>query len=81
MSPPVTPRLKKLVGFAAFLPALVLYFFGAAALGELVPNVQLLKAAYFLVAGVAWALPAKYLMQWMEAGPGQARPKVNPPKG
>ncbi len=63
------PRVKKLIGFFLFLPALVLYFFAAAALGERVPDFQLLKAAYFLFAGVAWALPAKYLMVWMNAEP------------
>ncbi|WP_425408952.1 DUF2842 domain-containing protein [Hyphococcus sp.] len=63
------PRSKKLIGFALFLPALILYFFAAAALGERVPDNQFLKAAYFLVAGVAWAFPAKFLMQWMDAEP------------
>ncbi|PQA85524.1 DUF2842 domain-containing protein [Hyphococcus luteus] len=65
----MSPRIKKLIGFLAFLPALMLYFFAAAALGEYVPNNQLLKALYFLVAGVAWAFPARYAMQWMEAEP------------
>lgn len=65
----MSPRLKKLIGFLAFLPALILYFFAAAALGERVPNIQILKVLYFLVAGVAWALPAAFLMRWMEAEP------------
>lgn len=65
------PRIKKLIGFSLFLPALIVYFFAAAALGERVPDIQLLKAAYFLVAGVAWALPAKFLMQWMNAEPNR----------
>ena len=65
----MSPRIKKLIGFLAFLPALILYFFAAAALGERVPDNQLLKVLYFLVAGVAWALPAAYLMKWMEAEP------------
>ena len=63
------PRHKKLIGFLALLPALVLYFFAAASLGERVPNVQILKALYFLTAGIAWAFPARYLMKWMEAEP------------
>ena len=62
-------RIKKLIGFAAFLPALTLYFFAAAALGERVPDNQLLKAGYFLLAGIAWAFPAKYLISWMNADP------------
>ncbi len=65
------PRFKKLIGFTLFLPALVVYFFAAAALGERVPNIQLLKAAYFLMAGIAWALPTKYLIQWMHAEPNE----------
>ena len=32
-----TLRIKKLIGFTLFLPALIVYFFAAAALGELVP--------------------------------------------
>lgn len=65
----MNPRIKKLIGFAVFLPVLTLYFFAAAALGEQVPNNQLLKAGYYLIAGVAWAFPAKYLILWMNADP------------
>ena len=68
----MAPRLKKLIGFSLFLPVLMLYFFAAAALGERVPDHQLLKTAYFLVAGIAWAFPAKYLMAWMNSSPGAA---------
>lgn len=71
----MSPRIKKLIGFAAFLPALVVYFFAAAALGERVPDFQLLKALYYLIAGVAWAYPTKFLMQWMEADPTAKAPK------
>lgn len=65
----MSPRVKKLIGFAAFLPLLIAYFFAAAALGERVPNHQLLKALYYLIAGVAWAFPMKYLIAWMNAEP------------
>ncbi len=61
----MSPRYKKLIGLFLFLPALMLYFFAAAALSERVPDIQLLKAGYFLVAGVAWAFPAKFLLSWM----------------
>lgn len=71
------PRIKKLVGFALFLPALMLYFFAAAALGERVPNHQLLKAAYFLLAGIAWAFPTIKLMGWMNAEKKQANTAPN----
>lgn len=75
----MSPRVKKAIGFAVFLPLLILYFFAAAALSELIPNNQLLKAPYFLVAGIAWAFPARYLMQWMEkAPPGQEQQRERP---
>jgi len=73
----MAPRLKKLIGFAVFLPVLTLYFFAAAALGERVPNHQLLKAAYFLIAGIAWAFPAKYLMAWMNSPKAAAKTVPN----
>jgi uncharacterized protein YqgC (DUF456 family) len=67
-------RIKKLIGTAILLPALMLYFFAAAALGELVPNHQFLKAVYYLAAGVAWAFPTKYFIGWMNADPVIAPP-------
>lgn len=63
----MAPRIKKLVGFAILLPALAAYVLAAAALGEHVPDNQLLKVGYYLIAGVLWALPAKYLVLWMNA--------------
>jgi len=63
------PRLKKLIGFLGFLPFLGLYFFAAAALGERLPAMTLVQAPYYMIAGVAWAFPAKYLIQWMNAEP------------
>ena len=58
-------RTKKLVGFLAAMPLLMLYLFGVAALGELLPDIVLLKTAFYLVMGIAWAFPFKYLMTWM----------------
>ena len=65
----MTPRVKKLIGFALFLPALILYFFAAAALSEILPDNILLKSVYFLGAGIAWAWPAKFAIAWMNAEP------------
>lgn len=70
----MSPRIKKLLGFFLLLPAITLYFFAAAALGERVPNNQLLEALYFLIAGVAWAYPAKFAISWMNADPKRDTP-------
>ena len=67
-------RLKKLLGFAVLFPAMILYFFAAAAMGEKVPEITLLQALYYLIAGIAWAYPAKFLFQWMNAEPNIAPP-------
>lgn len=63
------PRIKKLVGLFVLLPGLAAYFFAAAALGERVPSIWLFQVGYYLVAGVAWAFPARYLIQWMNREP------------
>ena len=63
----MAPRLKKFLGIIILLPALAVYFLLAAALGVHIPDNQLLKAGYYLVAGVLWAFPAKSLIKWMNA--------------
>jgi len=73
----MSPRIKKLIGFLMFLPLLMLYFFAAAAVGERVPDNQLFKVAYYLIAGIAWAFPTKPLMVWMNAEPPENTPDPN----
>ncbi|MEM8773200.1 MAG: DUF2842 domain-containing protein [Pseudomonadota bacterium] len=65
----MNPRLKKLIALAALLPWLVIYAFAAAALGERIPNLQVLKVLYYLAAGVAWAVPVRYLIIWANREP------------
>ena len=68
----MSPRVKKLIGLAIMLPYLIVYFFAAAALADFLPDSRLVDLAYFAVAGVAWAFPFKYLMQWMNADPADS---------
>jgi hypothetical protein len=70
---PMPPRLKKLLALFILLPGLVVYLFAAAALGERVPDHQALKVVYYIAAGVAWALPVRFLIMWANAenGPDQ----------
>jgi hypothetical protein len=50
-----------LIGLAAF----ALYVMGAVALADLVaPLHWIIQLAYFVLAGVLWVLPAKWLMYW-----------------
>jgi len=63
------PRLKKLIGIFILLPYLIIYAFAAAALGEQVPEFWLFKLLYFMIAGIIWVFPIKYLMLWMNREP------------
>ncbi len=67
------PRVKKLIALLVLLPGLLAYLFAAAALGERVPDHQALKVLYYIAAGLAWALPVRYLIMWANAenGPKQ----------
>ena len=58
------PRLKKLIALLVLLPGLLVYFFAAAALGEQVPDLQILKIVYYMIAGLAWAYPVRFLIIW-----------------
>lgn len=60
----MNPRIKKLIALIIMLPSIMLYFFAAAALGELVPDFWLVKVPYYIVAGIAWAFPIRYLLLW-----------------
>lgn len=67
----MAPRQKKLLSLFILLPGVTAYLFLAAAIGERVPNVAILKVLYYLAAGIAWAFPAGLLLKWVNAGPPQ----------
>lgn len=69
----MAPRLKKLIGVFILVPGLILYVLAAAALGEHVPKVTVLQVVYYLIAGIAWAAPARLLIRWTEADPKSAK--------
>jgi uncharacterized membrane protein len=66
---PVSPRLKKLIGIAVIVPGLIIYVGAAVTLAEAVPEFWLAKLAYFIAAGLFWAVPAVPFIRWMEAEP------------
>ncbi len=65
----MTARTKKLLGLFILLPGIAVYLFAAAAISDFVPDFWLAKLIYFIIAGVSWAFPAKYLISWMNADP------------
>jgi hypothetical protein len=70
----MTPRLKKFVGLFILLPGLLLYFGGVVSLAERLPEFWVIKLVYFIVTGLAWALPVIPLMKWMNAEGGARTP-------
>jgi hypothetical protein len=58
-------RRKKLIGMAIILAFLPAYAVAAVALGEQVPDHWAVKLVYFVVAGLAWAVPVAPLLTWM----------------
>jgi hypothetical protein len=67
----MSPRLKKLIGLGLLVPGLALYLFAAASLGERLPDHALLRLIYSAVAGVAWVLPVRGLLRWVNRDPSQ----------
>lgn len=62
MSRPLLALILGLVGFA-------LYVAGVIVLADVVLQLHwVVQAAYFLVAGIAWAFPARRLMFWAAQG-------------
>ena len=65
------PRLKKLVGLLVLPPALLLYFGAVVTFSDRLPSFWLVKLAYFVVTGLAWAAPVIPFIRWMEKGPSE----------
>ncbi|MEO1014925.1 MAG: DUF2842 domain-containing protein [Pseudomonadota bacterium] len=67
------PRVKKLIGLAALLPYLGAYMLGAIVLADALPRHWAAQLVYFMIAGVAWVLPLRPILRWMEAPPPLSR--------
>ncbi len=56
-----------MTGSLAMLVLLTLYAFAAAAIGEWLvpPDRKFLEAVYFMLAGLAWIVPAGLIIKWI----------------
>ncbi len=59
------PRVKKLIGLIVLLPGLLIYFGAVVTLADRLPDFWLARLIYFMVTGLAWALPVIPLLSWM----------------
>ena len=63
------PSWRKPVGVFAILALIVIWVVLVASLSGSVGSWPVLaQAAFYLVAGIAWILPLKPLLQWIETG-------------
>lgn len=65
--PTLSQRTRKLIGTFLLLIFLVFYSLLIMTIGVSghVPDQWAVEALFYLVAGIAWAFPAKYLITWM----------------
>jgi hypothetical protein len=71
----MSPRIRKLVGTVLLLVVLAIYslLVAVAATAVLTGHHKIVEMFFYAIAGVAWVLPAGYLIRWMYASPKQAR--------
>ena len=63
------PSWRKPAGIFAILAIIVVWAALVASLAAFIENWPVLvQAIYYLVAGIAWILPLKPLLRWMETG-------------
>lgn len=68
------PSWRKIAGIGAILAIIVLWAALVASLAAFVENWPVLvQALFYLVAGLAWIVPLKPLLRWMETGRFRAR--------
>lgn len=68
MKPP-EPSWRKPAGIFLILAIIVIWAALVASLAAFIENWPVLaQALYYLVAGIAWILPLKPLLRWMETG-------------
>lgn len=68
----MNPRIKKLIGTIVMVLFVALYALVIAAIAPrvLVPGTsKYVEMAFYLVAGLAWAIPLMPLIRWMEKRP------------
>ncbi len=65
----MVPPLRRALGSLGLLVFLLIYVFFAMAIGDVIVASKpgWVQFVYFVVAGLAWVLPAGWLIRWMYA--------------
>ena len=68
------PSARKLAGIAAILAIILVWAAFVASLAQLVGRWPVLvQAAFYLIVGIAWIIPLKPLIRWIQTGSFRAR--------
>ena len=71
----VKPKWRNGAGIAAIIALIVLWSVGVATLAPWISQLPLLlQVPFYLVAGLAWIVPVRPLLSWMETGSWRRRP-------
>ncbi len=70
---PLRPRQKKLIIVLAFMPFLVIYIAGVLWISDFVPTHWAVQLVFYIVAGMAWAVPLRPVMGWMNTDPTESK--------
>ena len=74
--PPPEPSPRKLLGIAAILLLILLWAALVASFASTVGQWPVLvQAAFYLIMGIAWIIPLKPLVRWIETGRFKAPPQ------
>jgi hypothetical protein len=69
-----SPSPRKLAGIGAILALIVLWAAFVASFAQVVGKWPVLvQAPYYLIVGVAWAIPLKPLIRWIQTGSFRVR--------
>lgn len=71
----MTPRIRKLVGTVLLLIVLAIYALVVMLVASMLvtDGNKIIEMIFYAIAGLAWVLPAGYLIKWMYATPRTAR--------
>lgn len=69
MRPDLEPSARKLAGIALILLLIVLWAAFVASMAQVVGEWPILvQAPFYLIMGIAWIIPLKPLVRWMQTG-------------
>ncbi|MEX1148191.1 MAG: DUF2842 domain-containing protein [Sphingomonadales bacterium] len=74
----MTPSPRRTFGMIVMVIGLVVYTAGVINIADrLVPFHWVVDLLFYLIAGIAWVVPAGLLLRWANGGPGPAKDPEN----